>query len=354
MNSIKKKIIAAAVLCAMAMTIMSGCESSISESVPSETSASSQTTVSTEAETTSEVTTVSEEEPAAEVKVPSVGFSHKAGVYGEAFSLELSALEEGEIYYTTDGSDPSISSTAVLYSAPLSISDRKNDANVVSAVDPDLFSGNFSVVNETKNGFENKIDPPSDESVDKCNVIRAAVKKADGTFGGEKFASYFIGTPEEHIQGLKASCEASGSSLAVMSITMNYDDLFDSDKGIYVKGTAFKRALAKESLKGAIKDGETARALDANYKQRGREWEREASITLFEASPDGMNAVLTQNCGIRVQGNYSRSDIQKGLRLYARTDYGENNFDYAVFGEDYMNVSGKVMDKFDTLVLRNG
>lgn len=77
-------------------------------------------------------------------------------------------------------------------------------------------------------------------------------------------------------------------------------------------------------------------------------------LSVFEATPDGMEAVLTQNCGIRVQGNYSRSDIQKGLRLYARTDYGENNFDYAVFGEDYLNVNGEVMDKYDTLVLRNG
>ena len=41
-------------------------------------------------------------------------------------------------------------------------------------------------------------------------------------------------------------------------------------------------------------------------------------------------------------------------KVYARTDYGENNFDYAVFGEDYLNVNGEVMDKYDTLVLRNG
>ena len=115
-----------------------------------------------------------------------------------------------------------------------------------------------------------------------------------------------------------------------------------------------KRALAKESLQGAIKDGETARALDANYKQKGRDWEREAAVTMFEFTENGAEPVLEQNCGIRIQGNYSRSDLQKGFRLYARTEYGENNFDYTVFGEDYVNVNGEVMDKYDTLVLRNG
>ncbi len=345
MNSIKKKIIITAILCSMSITILSGCTLNENTVNVSETSAVS--------ETTSETTAVAEE-VIVEAPVPSVSFSHKAGVYGEAFSLELSALEDGEIYYTTDGSDPALSDTAVVYSAPLSIADRSGDANVVSAVDPDLFSANFSVVNETKNGFTNKISAPSDDAVDKCTVIRAAVKRADGTFAGEQFSTYFIGTHEEHIQGLKESCEASGNPLAVVSITMNYDDLFDNDKGIYVKGTEFKRALAKESLKGAIKDGEAARALNANYKQKGREWERKAAVTMFEFTENGAEPVIEQNCGIRIQGNYSRSDLQKGFRLYARREYGNNNFDYTVFGEEYTNVNGEIMDKYDTLVLRNG
>lgn len=64
--------------------------------------------------------------------------------------------------------------------------------------------------------------------------------------------------------------------------------------------------------------------------------------------------MLSQDCGIRIQGNYSRSDYQKGFRLYARKDYGEKNFNYAVFGDSLKNDSGEVMDKFKTLVLRNG
>ncbi len=285
----------------------------------------------------------------------SVQFAKDSGIYQEEFALELTAVEEGEIYYTTDGSDPSTSATAVLYSEAIQIKDRKGDANVVSAVDPTLFSGNYNKVNSSKKGFQCTISVPSDDAVDKCTVIRATVKKADGSFGVEGFATYFIGTAEEHIQGLQRSCEASGTSLAVISISMNYADLFDSKTGIYVKGDIFDKALAEYLASNRLKDGETARSLDANYKQKGKAWEREAAITMFEVSADGQaTPVLAQNCGIRIQGNYSRSDLQKGFRLYARTEYGENNFDYTVFGEDYVNVAGEVMDKFDTLVLRNG
>lgn len=294
-------------------------------------------------------------ENSSEVTNASVTFSKSSGIYEEAFSLEIKAVEEGEIYYTTDGSDPTISATAVVYSEPIQVADRKGDPNVVSAVDPVLFSGNYNKVNSSRNGFTCTISAPADEDVDKCTVIRAAVKKADGSFGAEAFATYFIGAAEEHIQGLKESCEAGGTSLAVMSINMNYEDLFDSQTGIYVKGDIFETALAEYLQNNRLKDAETARSLDANYKQKGKEWEREAAITLFEVSADGTaSAVLSQNCGIRIQGNYSRSDLQKGFRLYARTEYGENNFDYTVFGEDYVNVAGEVMDKFDTLVLRNG
>ena len=309
----------------------------------------------TETDSVTEITTSAAEEESAVVSTDaSVEFSHKSGIYAESFNVEISSLTDSEIYYTTDGSDPVTSETAKLYTEPVTVTDRKGDKNVVSAVDPLEIGGTFNYVNDDRSGFESEISPPDDSDVDKCTVIRAVTKNTDGTYGSDVQATYFIGTPDEHINGLAESCEASGTSLAVMSISVNYDDFFDSEKGIYVKGDIFYDALEEYLSENRLRDPETARSLDANYKQKGREWEREASITLFEASPDGMEAVLTQNCGIRIQGNYSRSDIQKGLRLYARFDYGENNFDYAVFGGDYLNVNGEVMDKYDTLVLRNG
>ncbi len=355
MKRYNKKIIAAVVLFSLSTACISGCDSIyVPESTSTSVSAQAITVESGEASTETEASEHLSE-TLAQSTAPSVEFSNNSGVYAEQFNLEITASENGEIYYTTDGSDPTISDTAVLYSGAVTVTDRKGASNVVSAVDPVLFSGNYSVVNKDRNGFENEIFAPSDDAVDKCTVIRAAVKRSDGSFGNEAFSTYFIGTPEEHIEGLKESCEAAGNSLAVISISVNYDDFFGAEKGIYVKGDIFDEALKKHlEEERRVRDPETARSLDANYKQKGREWEREAAITFFEFDENGAEAVLSQNCGIRVQGNYSRSDLQKGLRLYARTDYGENNFDYAVFGDDYVNVNGEVMDKFDTLVLRNG
>lgn len=37
----------------------------------------------------------------------------------------------------------------------------------------------------------------------------------------------------EHIKGIEASCKAAGVPLSIMSISMQYDDLFDYEKGIY-------------------------------------------------------------------------------------------------------------------------
>lgn len=292
--------------------------------------------------------------PEAQLEAP-VLFSMQSGIFSEAFELTLASEEAGEIYYTLDGSDPASSDTAMLYEAPIRITDRSGDANVVSAVDPILFSGNYNYVHDSGYKFECKISAPEDSAVDKCTTVRAVLKKADGTYDYAGAATYFIGTPEEHIKGLVESCAAAGQPLAVISISMDYDDLFDSEKGIYVKGDTFQEDLGKYLTTGKkLKEGEQARSLDANYKQRGRDWEREANVTMFEVLPEGAVEVLNQTCGIRIQGNYSRSDLQKGLRLYARSDYGDNNFRYAVFGEDYCNDEGEVMDKFKNLVLRNG
>ncbi len=283
-------------------------------------------------------------------------FSEKSGIYPEEFLLYMSASDvQAEIYYTVDGSDPAVSETAVKYTEALRITDRKNDANVVSAVDPLLISGNFNAVTLKKDAFKCKIDAPEDSAVDKCTVVRAAVRRPDGTFGEEVSGTYFIGAMAEHINGIAQSCEASGTTLSVISICADYDSFFDSKTGIYVKGDVFNNALDVFLKAGAkLKEGEDARGMDANYKQKGREWERTVRVSFMECDSDSANEVLAQTCGIRIQGNYSRSDLQKGLRLYAREEYGKKNFKYPFFGEDYVNKNGEVMDKFKTLVLRNG
>ncbi len=291
----------------------------------------------------------------------SIEFSAPSGFYSDEFNLELSipasdvGAGTGRIFYTLDGSDPAESDTAMEYTSAIRIGTAPAAGLTVSAVDPVLFSGNYSAVAPGGYFFESTVKAPSESAVDRCTVIRAAAMYDDGSFGPESGGVFFIGSPEKHIEGLAQSCAAAGRPLAVVSISVDYDDLFDSERGIYVKGSIFNNALHEYLLaNGRIKDAEVARSLDANYKQHGREWEREASVSLLEVDADGAYEVISQLCGIRIQGNYSRSDLQKGFRLYARGDYGKKNFKYPVFGADSRDEAGQTMDKFDTLVLRAG
>lgn len=286
------------------------------------------------------------------VEMGSFIFSQGSGFYEEAFELTIESEYEN-IYYTTDGSDPATSEAAVKYEGGISITDRRGEANVIAAVDPILFAGSYNQVEG--NGFTTYLEAPADDAVDKCTYLRVAAVGADGEALEETAAVYYIGSIEEHIQGIRESCEAAGMSLAVVNIAIDYDDLFDYETGIYVKGKKFEIDKTIQQLQGLkIKDGEAARSLDANYKQKGREWEKEVRISMMECTADGVCEVLNQTCGIRIQGNYSRSDVQKGFRLYAREEYGDKRFRYAVFGEDYVDDEGDVMDSYKTLVLRGG
>lgn len=287
--------------------------------------------------------------------VEDVTFSQGSGAYNEAFSLTLSA-GENTIYYTTDGSDPTTSETRVQYTAPLSVTDRKGDANVVSAIDPALFDSANLVWDDKTKTYSSKMTVPSDDAVDKATVIKAVAMDGTGNYSAVQTNTYFIGAMTDHIQGIKESCKASGMDLAIMSISVDKDDFFDSKKGIYVHGDVFDKALQDylDSHWNSIYDNEVFRQLDANYKQRGKDWERKAHIDYFESDGDNTSCKLQQDCGIRVQGNYSRSDLLKGLRLYAREEYGKKNFKYAFFPDSAKNDAGEAINKYKKIVLRNG
>lgn len=285
-----------------------------------------------------------------------VKFSAEGGVYDSAFDLTLDC-GEGTVYYTTDGSDPATSETRQEYKDKIEIKSREGDKNVVSAVDPTLISGNFNKIDFDAKTFVCEKQAPADDKVDKCTVIRAAAQDKDGKWSPTGTQTYYIGKAEDHIDGLADSAKACGGSLAVVSISTDYDNFFDSKKGIYVKGDLFEEDFKKQLEAGNLNmDGETARkGIDANYKGKGKEWERPCHINFFEMSADGTaSELISQDCGIRIQGNYSRSDLIKGLRLYARKDYGEKKFEGDVFKGKAADKDGNQLTSFKTLTLRAG
>ena len=269
--------------------------------------------------------------------VVQVSMSKESGCYADEFSLEISGEGAAKIYYTTDGSNPAESDTRIEYTGAVLIKDRSKDANVLAAVDPVLFDC----------AYLDLCSAPKDSEVDKATVIKAVGVDADGVYGKVITNTYFVGQMAERIQGIKESCEASSAPLSIMSISMDYDDLFDYEKGIYVKGKIFDEAVA-------LNGGWDLRNLEANYNQRGSAWERRAHIDYLESDGESTLCRLQQDCGIRIQGNYSRSDLQKGFRLYARQDYGKKKFEYAFFGEDAKDDTGATLRQFKRLTLRNG
>lgn len=288
-------------------------------------------------------------------------FSQESGTYENEFTLDISCEghTDAQIYYTLDGSNPADeeNENRVVYaSSGLLVSDRSNDANVLSALDPNLFDSANVKVNEDRTDFVSTLTAPVNEAVDKCSIVKAAAKYADGTYSPVATKTYFVGAMAEHIEGLQESCSAAGMDLSVVSISMDAKDLFDSTTGIYVKGDIFKEALANylgddgQIYGNAI---DIARGLNANYKQKGRDWEKNCHVDYFESNAAKTECKLAQDCGVRIQGNYSRSDYQKSFRLYAREDYGKKNFKYGFFA-NAKDDAGALIEKYKTLVLRNG
>lgn len=66
-------------------------------------------------------------------------------------------------------------------------------------------------------------------------------------------------------------------------------------------------------------------------------------------------AKLSQDCGMRIQGGYSRGDYQKSLRFYARSSYGADKFNYPIIsGITSRDGEGREVTDFEKFVLRNG
>lgn len=252
-----------------------------------------------------------------------IAASQESGTYESAFQLTLNSDPGTTIYYTLDGSNPVTSQTRQTYSEGISITDRKNDPNVLSSVPARKI--------QTMHNDRDLITP-SASAVDKCTVVRAVAVGEDGVQSEIMTNTYFIGNMTQHISGIQDSVQAAGEDLAVISITMDQNDLFDETKGIYVIGSDLYAP---------------------NFKNKGRAWERSCHIDYFESNGTQTSLELSQDCGIRIQGNYSRENIQKSFRLFAREEYGVKNFKYPFF-TGLTNAEGETMKKFKTLVLRNG
>ena len=226
-----------------------------------------------------------------------VTFSQQGGFYDECFSVTLTCSTENHIRYTINGSTPD--ATSKLYTEPLFLDDN-------------LYStSNIYTIHTT---FESIFYAP--DTIQHCITIRAAV------FDANENRKSDVATQSYFIKAL--GCDTHG--LPVVSVSTDSLALFDYDTGIYIPGVHFDPN--NEQWTG-------------NYYQRGKEWERRVNIEYYNPTD---NSGINQECGMRTHGGKARRSTQKGVKFYAREEYGRKKFTYRFF-EDLDN------NKFDRLVL---
>lgn len=121
-------------------------------------------------------------------------------------------------------------------------------------------------------------------------------------------------------------------NLPILNLCVKENDLFGEFEGLLVQGaSSWEQSEFQEPWW----------LRDANYTQKGMEWERHAYLQLFENG----ELILDQTCGLRVNGNATRGFPQKSLRLIAGPLYSDKKFRYELFGKPGIK-------KYESLVLR--
>jgi len=221
---------------------------------------------------------------AAKAQNDTVVFSANGGFYEDVFQLELyNYYPQNHIRYTTNGNRPTADSP--IYSEPL-------------VLDGQLYS---------KSNIYTIVNCPPDEfymldSVQHCIVIRAAVfDENNNCISTVKTNSYFIRS---------LGCDTHG--LPVVALCADTLDLFDYHHGIFVPGSWWYSGMPQWT---------------GNYFGKGRDWERRCNVEFYEQDNRGIN----QEAGLRTHGGASRRFQQKGLKLYAREEYGKKRFKHSFF-----------------------
>ena len=245
-------------------------------------------------------------------------FSKDSGFYPQEFQLTLSSSEENsKIYYTLDGTNPINSTTAKEYTEPILIKDRTEE--------PNIYSNYEEVINSTISISLNMNYKKPNYLVDKATVVRAVLKTENG-YTKIIDKTYFITTNDLALY----------EKYTVISLVTNPENFFDPDIGIYITGSSFIPNKNNVCINGC------------NFLNRGKEWERESSITIFQ------NGIVSieEKAGIRIKGASTRGYPQKSFNIYFRKKYGKNKIISDSLLPDNTDINGNKINEYDSFSLK--
>ncbi|MBR5380028.1 MAG: lamin tail domain-containing protein [Clostridia bacterium] len=217
-----------------------------------------------------------------EERMLSPTFSTQGGLFeaGDYLTLEIYCEDGATIYYTLDSSEPD-----------------PTEVNGYSyTVDPEYASRRSGTTRTYV--YEGPIH------LSETTVVRAIAAKNGQLSSLINTQTYFFGVHH---------------TMQVVSLVMDPEDLWGYSKGLYVKGP---NATASAPY-GSINKG-------ANFWMT---WEKTANVELFD---EESGTILSQGCGVRLHGQYSRQENQKSFKVIANSKYGQNRFYAKLFpNRDY-------------------
>lgn len=235
--------------------------------------------------------------------------SELPGYHSEDLEVSLIATNpDVEIYYTLDGSVPTLNSNH--YSSPIDLTYDFTNTYNISSIPTTPLEGQYPLAN-----FVWK-EP---EQVNMAKVLRYS------SFEGQSQASK-IYSKTFFIDPFMLN----KYTFPIISLITDSLNLFDYEDGIFIPGQTFDDFGWLWTPAG-------------NYSRRGVAWERDVHVNYHNSA--GVLQFETE-AGLRIHGQGSSAMPQKGLGLYFRSDYGLSNIDYPIFGNENNT-------KYKRLMLRN-
>ncbi len=251
--------------------------------------------------------------PAGEIvscPVNEVKFNYPAGIYEDAIDVTLTAADGYTVYYTTDGSDPSVSATRRIYTGALHLTDTTH-------LGPGATTSYVA-------GIMGQSYYPTALNLPGARVIKAYA--TDGTNSTDVFTNtYFI------------SAEAKTYGVTIMSISM--------DKSDFANGKTMAQAL--DTASGFYNHYFTT-TNDSNPRTLG-------TLEVFDRGGERQGY---SNVQFAINGHGSAGYGMKSMKIYFKKDFNqtggrETKLNYDLFEGRAKNSKGQAITTFSKLLLRN-